>query len=291
MTNDNYVFFCDSNCELWFSVVDELGINVISMPYTLDGKEYFYDLGRKTDLKHFYDRVRAGATPVTSALNPQNYIDHFEPVLAAGKDILYVTFSQAMSGTFEFMEQAVKELKAKYPQRRITAVDTKNISGGAALLVCAAARLYGEGKSAEEVAAFVEKTRALTRARFVVNDLFHLKRGGRISGFSAVFGSIFQIKPILHCNKHGRIEVFAKAKGRRTAIERLFRSEADAGIDLSYPVGIFNADASAEDCEMLAELLRREYKHEITLWRYPIGPVVGTHCGPDTLGLAFISKK
>ena len=89
-----YQLFCDSNCELWHTVAAEYGLKVIRMPYVLDGVEYYYDLGEKTDFKHFYERMRAGAVPTTSAINEQNYIDYFEPVLQEGKDIYYITFSQ-----------------------------------------------------------------------------------------------------------------------------------------------------------------------------------------------------
>lgn len=123
-----YQLFCDSNCELWHTEAKELGLNVIRMPYVLDGEEYYYDLGEKTDFKHFYDRMRAGAVPTTSAINEQNYIDYFEPVLKEGKDIYYITFSHKLSATFESMDRAIAALKEKYPDREIRTFDTKSIS-------------------------------------------------------------------------------------------------------------------------------------------------------------------
>ena len=125
-----YQLFCDSNCELWHTVAAEYGLKIIRMPYVLDGVEYYYDLGEKTDFKHFYERMRAGAVPTTSAINEQNYIDYFEPVLQEGKDIYYITFSHKLSATFESMDRAIAALKEKYPDRVIRTFDTKAISLG-----------------------------------------------------------------------------------------------------------------------------------------------------------------
>ena len=97
-----YQLFCDSNCELWHTTIKELGLNVIRMPYVLDGQEYFYDMGEATDFDHFYKRMREGAVPTTSAINEQDYIDYFEPILKAGDDIFYITFSHKLSATFEY---------------------------------------------------------------------------------------------------------------------------------------------------------------------------------------------
>ena len=111
------ILFCDTNCELWYDKAEALGLQVIKMPYTLDGKEYYYDLGKHTDFRHFYDRMRQKSMPTTAALNTYDYIDYFEPFLSKGEDIFYITFSHQLSGTFEFMDKAIAELKEKYPRR------------------------------------------------------------------------------------------------------------------------------------------------------------------------------
>lgn len=130
-----YQLFCDSNCELWYTTAKEYGLKVIRMPYVLDGKEYYYDLGENTDFRHFYDRMRAGAVPTTSAINEQNYIDYFEPVLKEGQDIYYITFSHKLSATFESMDKAIAKLKEAYPDRVIRTFDTKAISLGSGFQV------------------------------------------------------------------------------------------------------------------------------------------------------------
>ena len=118
-----YQLFCDSNCELWHTTVKELGLNLIRMPYIVDGEEYFYDMGENTDFKKFFDGMKAGGTPTTAALNEYAYTEYFEPVLARGEDIYYITFSHQMSGTFNAMKNVIERLKEKYPDINIVAID------------------------------------------------------------------------------------------------------------------------------------------------------------------------
>lgn len=143
------VFFCDSNSELWYTKAEELGIKVIGMPYNIDNDERDYDLGKNTDFNDFYTRLKNGSIAKTSALNTQNYIDYFEPVLASGNDVLYVHFSNKMSATFDYMKQAIDILKEKYPNNTVKYVDTLSIAIGEALIVYEAAKLWKKGASDE----------------------------------------------------------------------------------------------------------------------------------------------
>ena len=136
------VFFCDTDCELWYTTAKELGVKVIPMPYTVDGEERLYDLGENTDLKAFFDRMRAGAAVSTAGLNPQTYIDIFEPYFKAGEEVLYVAFSSRMSNTFSYLDTAIAELKAKYPDAKYRRYDTLNISMGAGIMVYLAAKFF-----------------------------------------------------------------------------------------------------------------------------------------------------
>lgn len=282
------VLFCDSNCELWYDKVDRCGLKVIAMPYTIDGKEYFYDMGRNTDFHAFFEKVRKGSIPVTSALNPQNYLDYFEPVLSLGEDIIYITFSHQLSGTFEFLRTAVDELSAKYPERKIHVIDSKNISGGNALVVYEAARLKKSGASDQEVIDATLKFIPKAHSYFTVDDLHHLKRGGRISGAAAVIGSMLGLKPMLRVNASGKLENYAKAKGRKKSLAMLIEKAKELQIDLSYPCVVLDADSG--DGKEFVENVKREFGKNAEVWLQPVGPVIGTHCGPGTLGLCFISK-
>lgn len=179
-----YRLFCDSNCELWHETVKELGLKVIRMPYTIDGEMYYYDMGENTDFKGFFDKMKKGAEAKTQALNEYDYLEYFEPFLAAGEDIYYITFSHKMSGTFEAMKSAIVKLKAKYPEREIRYKDSKTISLGAGMVVYYGALEYQKGATMDELDAYLDELIEHVATYFVVEDLTYLHRGGRVSGVS-----------------------------------------------------------------------------------------------------------
>ena len=284
-------FFCDTNSELWYTVADELGLDVIAMPYSLDGEESAYDLGRNTDFKAFYNSLKKGADAKTQALNMQNYIDYFEPVLAAGEDIIYVHFSRNMSGTFAQMDQAIAELKGKYPNRKISVVDTKSISIGEALIVYEAALLWKNGATDEEIVKFVEDNRQNYTVYFTVKDLTQLKRGGRISSVSYVAGTILNIKPVLCVGENGTLMKYGTAKGAKAALKTLVSRVKEIGSQIfDHPIIITHADAE-ESADELKQMLISEFGDKLTIWTQQIGPTVGSHCGAGTVGIAFHSTK
>lgn len=281
-------FFCDSNCELWFDKVESLGINFISMPYTVGDNEYYYDLGKNTDNRKFFEDMRKGAVPKTSALNMQNYIDYFEPVLKQGEDIIYVTFSHKMSATFESMAKAIEQLKQTYPERTVSVVDTKHISMAAGIVVYYAAKLHNEGASDEEVVKFVESFRERVKCYFTVSNLIYLKRGGRLSSFKAFVGTLFDIKPIIS-NIDGKLENIEKSKGRKKSLKDLTGYLEKDKVDLSYPIVIMNADCDP-DADYTVSAIREKYP-DAEIWEQLVGPVIGSHCGPDTIGVIFVAAE
>ena len=281
-----YQLFCDSNCELWYTTVKELGLNVIRMPYTLAGQEYFYDMGEKTDLTAFFDAMKGGEVPKTSALNEEIYIEYFEPVLKKGEDIFYVTFSHAMSKTFDAMDRAIKTLKEKYPDREIRTVDTRSISMGCGFVVYYAALKYKEGATMDELEAYVKELSAHTATYFAVEDLTYLYRGGRVSGLSKVFGNLLNIKPVLHFDDEGRIVNIAKEKGVRRALSSMIGYMKAKGQDVDkYKIVVIHADYK-EVAERFVENIKAEYPAADVVLQY-VGPVIGAHCGPGTVGLIF----
>lgn len=284
------VYFTDTDCELWYTDVDKYDIKVIGMPYTLDGEEKFYDMGRATDFKHLFQRMREGAMPITSALNPQMYIDYFEPYFAAGEDILYVHFSEKMSGTFEYMRTAENILKEKYPKRKLTVVNTRLISGGAGMIVLEGAKMHAAGKSDEEIVAALNELSKHISIDFVVDSLAHLRRGGRISAASAMVGSILNIKPMLSFDDEGAIQKFGTQKGMKKALVTLCeRVKSNIQKVDKYPVWVIDADSS--DMADFFEKYLEELIPKIQIVRYPIGPVIGTHCGPGTIGIIYYGEK
>ena len=281
------VFF-DTDCELWYTQADELGVHVIGMPYTIDDEEQFYDFGRATDFKAFYDKMRAGSMPITSALNPQQYVEIFEPFYAAGEDIFYISFSHRMSGTFDHLATALKELDSRYPGVKFTRFDTLSISVGAGYQVYYGVKYLQAGHTVEETVAYLEDFTKHVCCEFMVDDLNHLHRGGRLSAASAVLGTIMGIKPILHVTDEGILEVFAKAKGEKKAISILMDTLAENLPDEQYPVCVVDADNPDMADKLIARI--KEAYPSVEIWHFPVGPVIGTHCGPGTVGLIFHSR-
>ncbi len=285
-----YQLFCDSNCELWYTQVRELGLNVIRMPYTLAGEEYFYDMGEKTDLKAFFDAMKGGEVPKTSALNEAIYIDYFEPVLKRGEDILYVSFSHKMSKTFDAMDRAIATLKEQYPERQIRCVDTLSISMGCGFVVYYAALKYKEGATMDELEAYVKELAEHTATYFAVDDLTYLYRGGRVSGVSKVVGNLLNIKPVLHFDEEGRIINIAKEKGFRRALSSMIGYMKTNGEDVDkYKIVVIHADCK-EQAEKFVENIKAEYPAADVVTQL-VGPVIGAHCGPGTVGLIFHCKN
>ena len=192
------VFFTDTDCEMSYKDAEELGIQIIKMPYILKGEEQYYDFGKETDIDAFYKDMRDGEVVSTAALNTNDYINYFEPVFAAGEDILYVHFSSNLSCTFNSMNEAVKMLLEKYPGRKFTSFDTRKICLGAGIQVIEACKLHNAGASDEEVVEFLKNFSEKVAIYFYVENLKYLRRGGRISAASAVMGTLLNIKPFCY---------------------------------------------------------------------------------------------
>lgn len=283
------VLLCDSNCELWYTRVKELGLDYISMPYCYGGGEYGYDLGENTDFKKFYDAVRGGTVPKTMALNPENYKEILTPYFKAGEDVLYISFSHAMSGTFAQLDAALKELKKEFPERKCTVFNTNSICLGAGIQVETAAELKQKGASDEEIIAFLKEFTNRVAVYFVVDDLMHLKRGGRLSAGAAVAGTLLSIKPMLTVNEEGGLNVIEKVTGRKKAVRALADKVIKGLTGTEYSVYILDADCK-EDGDKLAELIKAE-RSDAKIVRQTVGSVIGTHCGPGTLGVIFIADE
>jgi len=288
---NSYVFMTDSDSDLPFSYVDELDMTMVYMPYMIDGKEYFDDLGRNGKQKEYFDNMRAGATPVTSLLPQAVYEEYFEPVFQQGKDILFVAFSSQLSGTIRNIYAAREELLEKYPERKMIVVDTLSISAPQTILILKAHAMYREGKSMEEVAAWLEENKLKAQAWFTVDDLVYLKRGGRISAVAAAVGSMLDLKPIITETKEGKLVSTDKVRGRKQAL-RVLVDKAVENIDdpANADVIILHADAP-EDAARLEGKLREKLPALEKIDTYYVGPVIGAHCGPGTVALCFFGKE
>jgi DegV family protein with EDD domain len=284
------VLLCDSNGEMWYTRAKELNVNYVSMPYTLEDVEYFYDLGENTDFKHFYERVRGGITPITSALNPENYKDILRPFFEKGEDVLYVSFSHAMSGTFNQLDKALIDLKKEFPRRTCTIFNTNAISLGAGIQQEQAALMKQAGKTDKQIIDFLKVFTHKVATYFVVDDLMHLKRGGRLSAVAAFAGTMLQLKPMLTFDENGGLKVIEKISGKKKALATLAKKVNEGIVDKDkYSVYVLDADEPA-DGDTVAKLIA-EVHPDAKIIRQTIGPVIGTHCGPGTVGVIFVANE
>jgi len=281
----------DSNSDIPYFIVDKHQIPVVFMPYTLDGVECFADLGRDPSIgKAFYDKMRAGALPITSLLPTPVYIDYFEPILKE-QDLLFIAFSSQLSNTILNIYEAREELLKKYPERKFRVVDTMSISAAETLLVLRAHEMYAAGKTMDEIGDWVEENRFRAHAIITVDDLKYLKRGGRISGTAAALGTMLDLRPVLAIGKNGKIVPSEKVQGRKKALRVL----ADRTAELienpeDQTLIIINADAQ-EDAERLQDLIKAKVPGIRDILIIPVGPVIGTHCGPGTVASCFLGKE
>ncbi len=283
------VLIIDADGELWYTRQEELNVDYIKMPFSYGGEEYYYDLGKNTDFKKFYSAVRSGEIPKTMALNPDEYIEIIEPYFKKGEDILYVSFSHAMSGTFGHLETALNTLKEKYPDRKCVVFDTKSISLGAGIQMEYAAELKNSGASDEEILEKLTEFTNRVAIYFVVDDLMHLKRGGRLSGVAAFAGTLLSLKPMLTTDERGSLKVYEKISGKRKALRRLAEKVAEELTGTEYTVYVIDADCPEEGDSVAAMI--KEKRPEAKIVRQLVGPVIGAHCGPGTVGVIFIADK
>ena len=285
----NYVFMTDSDSDLPFHLKQEYDIPVVYMPYALNGKEYFDDLGQMLDHKSYFEAMRNGATPVTSALNEASYLEYFEPILKE-KDLLFVAFSSKLSCTLQSVYSAREKLLEQYPERKFIVVDTLRISGPMTLLVLKAHEMYRAGKSIEEVAGWLEENKLRAQAYFIVDDLKYLKRGGRISATAATVGTMLDLKPIISEAPDGTLGANDKIRGRKKAIAFIVDKMLEYAPDPEEsPIIVLNAD-SLEDAERTKSLVEQKLPGANVMIEN-VGPVIGAHAGPGTIALCFIGTK
>ncbi len=286
----NYVLMTDSDSDLPYALKAQYDIPVVYMPYALDGKEYFDDLGQTLNHKDFYDKMRAGAQPTTSALNETVYEEYFEPILASGKDLLFVAFSSQLSMTLNAARAARETLLEKYPERRFVIVDTLSISAPQTILVLKAHEMYRAGADLDTVAAWLEENKLRAQAWFTVDDLKYLQRGGRVSATAAAVGSLLSLKPILTETLDGKLTAAAKVRGRKKAIGFIVDKAVENIEDQKEAIGIvLHADCLDEALSLRDQLIEKLPEMDIRVEN--IGPVIGAHTGPGGLAFCFLGKK
>ena len=225
----NFEIVTDSSCNLTEEMIDDLGVHILPLVFMSEGQEYrSYLKGEKTDLKQFYTMMREGKVFTTSLPNMADTEALFRSLLEAGKDVLYLGFSSALSGTHEAVRMLCMQLASEYPERTVRAVGTLAASGGQGLLVYHACMKAREGATLEETARWVEKNRLHLAHWFTVDDLMFLLRGGRVSKVSAYMGTMLNIKPVMHVDDEGRLIPMEKVRGRKKALQALVKHMEDS---------------------------------------------------------------
>ena len=281
----SYRIITDTCCDLWPEFYERL--NVDARPLSVNFKGQVFNKYSEGWLKEFYDGLRAGELAQTTALNPESWKDAIKPVLAAGEDVLVLTFSSGLSTTYQSAMIAADELREQYPERTISVVDTLCASMGQGLFLYYACKKRDEGLSLTELTAWCEDNKLKLCHWFTVDDLMYLKRGGRVSAATALVGTMLQIKPIMHVDNEGHLIKVGTARGRRASIDALAKKMAETGLPgENDTVFISHGDCEA-DARYLAEKLKATcgVKEVIT---YYVGAVIGSHSGPGTLALFFL---
>ena len=287
----DFVIVTDSSADLPADLVRELGVEVLPLSFTIQGKTYRnYPDGREMAPGAFYQLLRSGGMATTSAVNVADYTAALEPLLQEGKDVLLLVFSSGLSATYQSSVIAVEELREKYPDRKLFTVDTLCASLGQGLLVWHAVEQKRKGASIEAVRDWVEENKLHLCHWFTVDDLHFLKRGGRISAATAVVGSMLSIKPVLHVDDEGHLINVAKARGRNASLTALVDHMEQTAIDpAGQTIFISHGDCLADAQKVADEVRRRMGVEDIVINH--VGPVIGAHSGPGTVALFFLGTK
>ena len=284
---NEYVIFTDSSCDLPLKVAEEMGIVVLPLEVNMEGNIKMND---EIDIKEFYNYLREKHGAKTSAVNMERFTEAFETIVSSGKDLLYIGFSSGLSATFMAGKNAAEELSEKHPDRKILVVDSLCASLGQGLLVKLAVDKKNSGATIDEVAAYLEEEKWHLAHWFTVEDLFFLKRGGRVSAATAVLGTVLQIKPVMHVDNAGKLINVAKARGREASIKALLDRMKETAIDpKSQTVFISHGDCY-DDAKKLADMITEEFGITDILIS-EVGPVIGAHSGPGTLALFFLATE
>ena len=287
----NYKIITDSTCDLPSTVIRELDVHVIPMEYILDEVSHFQDIGDEGEkTASFYGSLREGKVSSTSMINTARFIGVFEPYLKAGQDILHISFSSALSGSYNASRMAAEELKELYPERKILVLDSIAASIGQGLLVYHAALKKRQGLTHEELYVWLEENKKQICHWFTVEDLMHLKRGGRISALSANIGTALNIKPILSVNMEGKLVNLGKVMGRKKSLSELIIKMKTSIETPENQVVIIGHGDSLKDAEFLSSKLKNEL-HVKEVIMTQIGPIIGSHTGPGMIGLTFIGDR
>ena len=290
MTMRDFVLMTDSCCDMTAEMAARLGLEVLPLSLTMGERTYLNWLdGREIGFRDFYAKLRSGALATTSAISVGTFEEAMGKILESGRDVLYLAFSSGLSTTYQSAVIAAESLRESHPEGKVLVEGSRGASGGQVVVVDLRGLDEQKGRSLEEVHAFAEETKGKVCHWFTVDDLNHLKRGGRISATTALVGTMLSIKPVLHVDDAGHLVSVSKARGRKASLLALVDRMAESAIDpAEQTVFISHGDCEA-DAEFVAEEVRRRFGVRDVHINY-VGPVIGNHSGPGTLALFFLGS-
>ena len=287
----DFVIMTDSCCDMTAQLAGELELSVLPLSLLMGDETYRNWLdGREIGFHEFYERIRSGASATTSAISVGDFEEAMRPLLQEGKDILYLAFSSGLSTTYQSAVIAADSLREEFPDARIFVVDTLAASLGQGLLVYLCVQQKRAGKSLEEVRDYAEATKRKVCHWFTVDDLNHLKRGGRINAATALFGTMLAIKPVLHVDDEGHLIAVSKTRGRKASLLALVDKMAETADDPAHQTVFISHGDCEEDARFVSDEIRRRFGTEDIRINY-VGPVIGNHSGPGTVALFFLGQS
>ena len=287
---NNYVITVNSTVDLPKAWLEERGVPVLPLKYTIDGETYVDMEGLSS--KEYFQKLRDGQMAVTSQVNPDEAKEALEPILKEGKDVLHLGFSSGLSGTYNSVRLAAEELLEEYPERKIMVLDTKCACMGEGLLLYYVLKKKEEGASIEEAYAYADEMKEHIGHYDTVDDLNHLHRGGRLSKTSAVLGSMIKIKPIIVVNEEGKLEVVAKERGRKKSLNTIVDMAVEHTGDYKQELVMITHGDCIEEAETLASIVKEKMGvTDENILINNIGTVIGGHTGPGVLAVFCLADK
>ena len=287
----DYIIMTDSSCDLPAALAEKMELSVLPLYVDVDGRKYVNYLDeREISFSEIYAKLRTKCPAKTSAVNVNDFMEPMEAALKAGRDVLYIGFSSGLSSTYDAGAMAARELTESYPERRIYTVDSLCASMGQGLLVYLAWQQKQLGRTIEQVRDYVEENKLHLCHWFTIDDLMFLKRGGRISGATAVMGSMLSIKPIMHVDNDGHLIKVGTARGRKASLKALADQAERLGVDLDQQTVFISHGDCLADANYLADIMRARFHVKDVVISY-VGPVIGAHSGPGTVALFFLGKE
>ena len=282
--------YTDTDTDITPIEAAEYGYKLISMPYSVDAKTTYPYVDFETfDAHSFYDMLRGGVLPTTSAISKEQYLGYFEEDFKAGNDILYVHFSRAMTNTFDVMDQAIAHLKAQYPGVRFEEIDTKGITTISYAIVREVGDLVKAGKTLDEILEWAKTEVDKFAMYFFADDLKFFRRSGRVSGLAATMGTLIGVRPLIHMSQAGKMESIGTVKGRPNAIKALVEKVAELGDNIAqHRICIGHTDAP-EIAQEVGRLIEDRFGKQKIVY-VNVNPTAGSHCGPNGVGVCFHAK-